>query len=263
MLLLSEVIATSFRGQCYFFQRIPNKDNLILLGDFNARVVADSCSWPNYIGHFGVGKLNENGQRLLELCSYNSLCIFSTFFSTKPHHRVSWTHPRSKHWHQLDFIITRKPMLNHVSLPRSYHSTDCDTDHSLIGRVRLRPWQFYRSELTDHSRINTSRVMKQELREQFSKVIDEAPEKCPTQSAQACWDFIRDAKYKAAIDTSRKRAKKNEDWCEDNIDLLDPAIAAKGRALNEYKRKASAKNLAIYREARNNGKSISRKCAND
>ena len=155
-------------------------------------------------------------------------------------------------------------MLNHVSLTRSYHSADCDTDHSLVGsKVRLRPRQFYRSKQKGRSRVDTSRVMKQELREQFSKVIDEALEKCPTDSAQARWDFIRDAKNKAAIDTFGKRENKNEDWFEAGIDSLDPAIAAKGTALLEYKRQPSAKNLAIYRKARNNAESVSRKCAND
>jgi hypothetical protein len=41
----------------------------------------------------------------------------------------------------------------------------------------------------------------------------------------------RDAKYKAAIYTFWKRKKKNEDWFEVGIDLLDPVIAAKGITL--------------------------------
>ncbi|KAK3765969.1 hypothetical protein RRG08_002212 [Elysia crispata] len=105
--------------------------------------------------------------------------------------------------------------------------------------------------------------MNQEVREQFSTVINEALGKCPTDSTQAHWDFIRDAKYKAAIDTFRKRANKIKDWFETRINLLDPAIAAKGTALLEYKRQPSAKNLAIYRKACNNTKSVCLKCAND
>jgi hypothetical protein len=38
-------------------------------------------------------------------------------------------------------------------------------------------------------------------------------------------------KYKAVIGTFWKRAKKNEDWFEAGIDLLDPVITAKGTAL--------------------------------
>ena len=49
-----------------------------------------------------VGRLNENRKRLLELCFYHNLCVTNTFFSTTPSCRVSWHHPRSRHWHQLD-----------------------------------------------------------------------------------------------------------------------------------------------------------------
>jgi hypothetical protein len=38
----------------------------------------------------------------------------------------------SKHWHQLDLVITRRTMLNHVLRTHSYHSADYDTDHSLV-----------------------------------------------------------------------------------------------------------------------------------
>ena len=87
-------------------KHIPNNEVLILLGDFNARVGNDQGSWPDCLGHFGVGKCNENGQRLLELCTYHHLCITNTFFGVKLHHRFSWMHPRSKNWHQLDLIIS-------------------------------------------------------------------------------------------------------------------------------------------------------------
>ncbi|XP_071941032.1 uncharacterized protein [Antedon mediterranea] len=57
-----------------FIKNIPEKTPLILLGDFNARVGDNRAAWPACLGNFGVGKLNENGQRLLELCSYFKLC---------------------------------------------------------------------------------------------------------------------------------------------------------------------------------------------
>ena len=115
-------------------REIPQIEDLFLLGDFNAWVGSDHNSWPRCIGHFGVGKLKKNRQRLLELCTFHDLCITNTFFSTKPQHRVSWRHPRSKHWHQLDFVITRRSLLSHVLITCTSHSADCDTDHSLVCR---------------------------------------------------------------------------------------------------------------------------------
>ena len=35
---------------------------------------------------------------------------------------MSWRHPRSKHWHQLDMILTKRGDLNNVQNTRSKHS---------------------------------------------------------------------------------------------------------------------------------------------
>ena len=80
--------------------KIPKVEPLILLGDLNARVSSDHQSWPSCIGHHGTGRMNDNGQRLLELCSFQSLCVTNTFFQLKHQHKVSWKHTRSHKWHQ-------------------------------------------------------------------------------------------------------------------------------------------------------------------
>ena len=65
-------------------QTTPRHEQIILLGDFNARVGADYNNWSSCLGRFGVGKINENGQRLLELCSYNNQCVTNTFSKQSP-----------------------------------------------------------------------------------------------------------------------------------------------------------------------------------
>ena len=59
------------------------QEPLIILGDFNAQVGCGNEAWPNCLGHFGVGKCNDNGQCLLELCSYHELCITNPFLQHK------------------------------------------------------------------------------------------------------------------------------------------------------------------------------------
>ena len=138
-------------------KHIPKNEALILLGDFNARVGNDQDSWPYCLGHFGVGKCNENGQRLLELCTHHHLCITNTFFDVKLHHRFSWMHPRSKNWHQLDLIVSRRENLNNIRITRAYHSAYCDTDHSLVcTKVQLRPKKFHRAKQPAKFRIHTA-----------------------------------------------------------------------------------------------------------
>jgi len=75
---------------------IRRGDRLALAGDFNARVGSDYTSWPDTLGAHGVGNLNENGQRLLELCSAFHLCYADTYFAGSMSSKVTWMHPRSR-----------------------------------------------------------------------------------------------------------------------------------------------------------------------
>ena len=125
---------------------VPNNEQLVLLGDFNARVGAYHDTWPPCVGQFGVGKMYDNVQLLLELCTYHELCIANSYFRTKPKHKVSCTHMRSKHRHELDIILIRRAALRNVLHIRSYHSADCNTDHSLVCcKTRLQLKRFHRT----------------------------------------------------------------------------------------------------------------------
>ena len=89
-------------------QSIPTGDKIILMGDMNARVGSRHHLWEGVLGHHGVGSCNDNGLRLLSLCTEYSLSITNTMFQLRDMHKTTWMHPRSRHWHLLDYIIVRQ-----------------------------------------------------------------------------------------------------------------------------------------------------------
>ena len=96
------------------------------------------------IGSFGVGKMTENWQKLLEFRSYYDLVVTNSYFKTKPQHKVCWSHTRSKKWHQIYLILTRRSSLKDITYTRSNHSANCDTDHSLLCyKLKLQDKYFY------------------------------------------------------------------------------------------------------------------------
>jgi endonuclease/exonuclease/phosphatase family metal-dependent hydrolase len=51
--------------------KVNNREELILMGDFNGRV--GRKTWDLVVGNHGEDHINENGARLLELCDQFSL----------------------------------------------------------------------------------------------------------------------------------------------------------------------------------------------
>jgi len=111
---------------------IPKSDKILFLGDFNARVRQNNRIWSGVLGRHGIGRVNANGMRLLTLCSEHNLTITNTIFQQKAKYKTSWMHPRSKHWHMIDYIIVRCNDIKDVLITRAMRGAECWTDHRMI-----------------------------------------------------------------------------------------------------------------------------------
>ena len=114
----------------------PWTDKLILLGDFNARVGTDHQTWEGVIGYEGVGKCNSNGLLLLRKCAEHELLITNAVFSLPTRRKTSWMHPRSQHWHLIDYVIVRRKDRQDVRVTKTICGADCWTDHRIVVSKR-------------------------------------------------------------------------------------------------------------------------------
>lgn len=212
---------------------LPRGDRVVILGDLNARIGSDSNSWPNILGPHGIGTMNENGQRLLEFCATHSLCIPNTFFESSSRAKVTWMHPRSRRWHQLDHIIVRRRDLKSVVHCRSMHSADCESDHALVRcKLRMTTKKIHLSRPKPLPVVNilTTKVggNVQRFQESLSKAFLDSP--APSNEPAACWTRLSSTVSKCAYDTFGKRTRRQPDWFRVSADILIPALEAKRSA---------------------------------
>ncbi|XP_068737994.1 craniofacial development protein 2-like [Montipora capricornis] len=208
--------------------------------------------------------MNENGQRLLELCCHHGLCITNSYVKCNELHKVSWRHLQSHQWHQLDLVITRRADFSSVLHTRSYHSADCDTDQSPVAcKLRLKPRKIHHGKIKGRPHIKTCGTLDHIKAQSFADRLEEKLAAQPTTSnPDAKWSHLRDAIYDSAKTALSKKDRKNADWFEACWEEMQPVTEAERKAMLAHKQNPSPSTCDALRSARSKAQLTARRCAN-
>ena len=106
----TEVAADSEKDEFYdqlqgVIDEIPSFDIKLVMGDLNAKLSGDRRGIPSSIGpHGSADDINDNGERMLSLCSTSGLSIGNTFVKHKSIHKKTWTSPDGNTSNEIDYI---------------------------------------------------------------------------------------------------------------------------------------------------------------
>ena len=111
---------------------VPSHDVLLEIGDPNAKVGRSNEEREKTMGKNGCSEMNENGERLVDICGLSDLVIGSTIFEHKEIHKLTWISPYRNVKNQIDHALINgrwKHSLHNVTVKRG---ADVGSDHHLL-----------------------------------------------------------------------------------------------------------------------------------
>ena len=86
------------------------------------------------MGKHGCGTINDNGERLVDICEMNNYMIGGTIFTHKEIHKKTWTSPNGRDSKQIDHIIINGKWRHSLENVVVRQCADVDSDHHLLLR---------------------------------------------------------------------------------------------------------------------------------
>lgn len=115
------------------------REILVLMGDFNAKVGANNIGYEQILGKHGLGQMNENGELFADFYADNNIVIGGSIFPHKDIHKVTWVSPDHITENQIDHIGISTKFRRTLLDVRAKRGADAASDHHLVvGKLRLK-----------------------------------------------------------------------------------------------------------------------------
>ncbi|XP_063416092.1 uncharacterized protein LOC134697738 [Mytilus trossulus] len=192
----------------------PKHDVLTIIGDFNAKVGSTNIGSEEVMGKHGLGEINNNGERLLEMCTMNNLVIGGTIFEHKNIHKATWVSPNGKVKNQIGHILINKKWRSSLLDVKVKRGADVYSDHHLvIGKIRLK---FRKNKCKTPSKIIDFGKLKPEIQQNFNIELKNRFEVLQLEENEidinSKWQHMSEIYLKTSEDILGYKNKERKEW---------------------------------------------------
>lgn len=198
-----------------------DKNINIILGDLNAKVGEGQDE--DVIGPYGLGNRNDRGDKLVEFCKDNQMCIMNTYFKLPKRRLYTWTHPAHRVdnviRNQIDFIIIKKRFRNAIKYTKTYPGADVGSDHNLlVSYIRVRLKKIINRNKTNRPNLEIIENSKENISNLLQTKISNIE---PKEEVNEQWLIFKNV-IQESIPDLKQALRKKKTWMTDEIlNLMD------------------------------------------
>ena len=110
-----------------------------MMEDLSAMIGSDNTSNERVMGKHRYGRMNDNGERLVDFCGINNLAIGGSLFPHKDIHKITWISPNGRDRSQIDYLMINGKWKRSLQDVRVRRGADVGSDHHPVtAMVKLK-----------------------------------------------------------------------------------------------------------------------------
>ena len=102
--------------------------------------------------------------------------ITNILFKHKDSHKMIWMHPRSKHWHLLDYFIVKQSDRAEVLDTKAMQGANCGTHHAMIrSKLKIvKRDRYHKTGTKPPRRMNLEKLKHKETQKELIEEMDKS-----------------------------------------------------------------------------------------
>uniref|UniRef100_A0A1Y1MCV0 Reverse transcriptase domain-containing protein n=1 Tax=Photinus pyralis TaxID=7054 RepID=A0A1Y1MCV0_PHOPY len=154
------------------------RGKLYIAGDFNSRVGKKDSKYKTVLGEHGEEIRNNNGNRLLDFCTYNGLIITNSFFKHRDIHKFTRVQRTRQEESIIDYILAEIDNRRNINDTRVSRRAEINSDHYLVvskikGKIGARQGEGGRKqEIPVAETIKSYKLKEQRFAEEFTRLLE-------------------------------------------------------------------------------------------